>query len=305
MASPDPILRFETSFDPQTGLPVAVADGVVRITAPNRGPFTFTGTNSFIVGDDPLAVIDPGPKDDAHLRALLAAIRGRRVQAILLTHTHRDHCGLARQLRAATGAPLWFGGRHRRSRPRRKLELDFVAADSDWTLEPDRVLGDGEVAEFGSFRLMVLPTPGHCANHLCFGIEGTPLLLTGDHVMGWSSTLVPVPDGSMEDYLTSLEKLVSAPYATYLPAHGGPVADGPGHARALLQHRQQRNVQIIDAVAGGARNLGQLLRVIYPDLPAALRPAARMTLQAHLEYLAGRGEIALDWGLFGPKIARG
>jgi glyoxylase-like metal-dependent hydrolase (beta-lactamase superfamily II) len=304
MASP-PLLPpvFDTSFDPQTGKAVAVAEGILRITAPNAGPYTFTGTNSFIVGRDRVVVVDPGPESTAHLEALKSAIAGRPVEAILLTHTHKDHSLLAAGLKAATGAPIWFGGQHRPSRPKRwVLERDPIANDVDRDLVPDRVLTDGEQLGVGGLILEVLATPGHCANHLCFGVVGTDFLLSGDHVMGWNSTIVPVPDGSMADYLQSLEKVIASPYESYHPAHGGPIASGRALAQALLAHREMRNEQIRVAVKAGVRSLKEIRRRLYPMLEWALLGAAWMTLRAHAEYLEQQGEIKIKMGLFGLEL---
>ncbi|MBL8596583.1 MAG: MBL fold metallo-hydrolase [Devosia sp.] len=301
-ASP-PALAFDTDFAPETGHPVDVLPGVVRLTAPNPGPFTFTGTNSFLLGGDRLAILDPGPDDAAHRAALLAAAAGRRVEAIILTHTHKDHSAGADALRQATGAPLWFAGPHRLSRPLRRFEANALAGDCDWDLVPDRTLRDGETFTAGDLELVATATPGHCANHMGFGLAGTGWLLTGDHIMGWNSTLVAVPDGSMADYLASLEKVLALPHAHYLPAHGGPIADGPAYARALLAHRQLRNRQIADAVAAGATTIGGLLDRIYPQLTARLRFAAALTLRAHIEYLAERGLIRARRTLFGLRLS--
>ena len=152
-------------------------------------------------------------------------------------------------------------------------------------------------------QIEVVATPGHCANHLCFGLAGTPWLLSGDHIMGWNTTLVPVPDGSMADYLDSLRKLMALPYPHYLPAHGGPIAEGPDFARRLLAHRQMRNSEIIRAIESGARSIGDLLGAVYPNLSLPLMPAARMTLAAHVEYLATAGRIRARRGLFGPRLS--
>ncbi len=298
---PSPLV-FDTSFKPEPGVPAPVAPGIVRVTARNGGPFTFTGTNSFIIGEQDVAVLDPGPDDAVYRAALLAAIGGRPVSAILLTHTHLDHSAGARALQTATGAPLWFAGRHRLSRPARLFEFNPLSRGCDWSTVPDRILGDGDEIEIGGVRLKAIATPGHCANHLAFGVADTEWLLTGDHVMGWNSTLVAVPDGSMADYLGSLGRVIDLPYSSYLPAHGGPIANGPAYARALLAHRRLRNSQIVEAVSGGARRIGDLVRRIYPALRGPTRFAGRLTLNAHVEYLEAAGLIAVRRGITGTRL---
>jgi glyoxylase-like metal-dependent hydrolase (beta-lactamase superfamily II) len=295
-----PALVFDTSFDPRTGSPIRVGEGIVRITAPNRSPYTFTGTNSFLLGHERLALVDPGPDDAGHRSALLDAIGGREVTAILLTHTHRDHSAGAGRLAGDLGVPLWFGGPHRLSRPLRRFERNPVRRACDWDLVPDRTLGDGETIVAGDVEVVVHATPGHCANHLAFAVGDT--LLSGDHVMGWNSTLVAVPDGSMADYLASLEKVIALPCQRYLPAHGGPIADGPAHAAALKAHRQKRNAQVLAAVAAGARSIGRIVDSIYPSQPLPVRFAARMTIAAHVDYLADRGELRVRRNLLGLRV---
>jgi len=303
MADAPPPLVFDTSFTPQTGHLVEVLPGISRLTAPNAGPYTFTGTNSFIIGYDRVAVLDPGPDDRRHLEALRTAIAGRPVEAIILTHTHKDHSALAEKLKKETRAPLWFAGPHRLSRPPHLFEINALARDCDWRLVPDLTFFDGETFSAGGVELTAIATPGHCTNHLCFGINGSDWLLSGDHIMGWNSTLVAVPDGSMADYLNSLRKVIALPYQHYLPAHGGPIESGSAYARALLAHRELRNRQVIDAVNNGARTIAALLDRIYPALKLELRLAARLTLRAHIEYLDAQGLIRARGQLLGTRLS--
>lgn len=298
-------LRFDTSFDATVGTAMAVTDGIVRITAPNASAYTFTGTNSFLLGTDEVAIVDPGPDDDHHFDALLSAINDRPVTAILLTHTHKDHSSLAGRLAAETRAPVWFGGAHRLSRPLRPGETNVLEGSCDWNLHPDRTLLDGDVLQIGEMTLNVVATPGHCANHLAFGISGTPCILTGDHVMGWNSTLVAVPDGSMADYLRSLDKLIATDWQHYLPAHGGPIGNGPTFAQQLKAHRLNRNTEILNALTSAPMGLTALRERIYPDLPEEYQKAALMTLEAHLEYLEEQGAVLVQASgaerLYSPK----
>lgn len=303
MADTPPPLAVDSSFEPKTGTLVEVAPGLARLTAPNAGPYTFTGTNTFLIGEGKIGVLDPGPDDPRHREALRKAIGGRPVEAILLTHTHRDHSALAAKLKAETGAPLWFAGPHRLSRPPHLLELNALAGACDWRLMPDLTFFDGEQFTLGGIGLTAIATPGHCANHLCYGLTGTDTMLSGDHVMGWNSTLVAVPDGSMADYLNSLRKVIALPYRRYLPAHGGPIADGQTYSRSLLTHRELRNRQVVDGVNKGARTIGELRRKIYPTLAMNLQFAAALTLRAHVEYLDREGQIRMRRGLFGTRLS--
>lgn len=280
-------------FDPQTGTLVPVIPGLARLTAPNATPFTFTGTNTFLIGHDAVAVLDPGPDDDAHLEAILAAAGGRPIEAIVLTHTHIDHCALVRRLRERTGAPLLFGGRHRLSRPLKLFERNPFAHASDYTLAPDREIADGDRLIYGGVALIAVATPGHCANHFSFVLEGTNTVLIGDHLMAWNTTLVATPDGSLADYLASLDRIEALPQAHYVPAHGGEIDDGPARARAVRTHRLMRNGQVLKALADGPLSLSRLAERIYPDVTPKVRVGARRTLLSHLEYLEDTGALRI------------
>lgn len=295
--------NFQTSFSPAYGTPVDIAPCIVRITAPNSGPYTFTGTNSFILGKDACVIVDPGPAIESHLNALLSHVADCDVTAIILTHTHKDHSSLAPEISARLGGvPFWFGGKHHLSRPLRRLERNPLAASCDWDLVPDRILEDGDLVEAGGLHLRIVATPGHCANHLAFDLEGTPFTLTGDHIMGWNSTLVGPPDGAMMDYFHSLDRMIALGKRTYLPAHGPSIEDGLVFAQALKAHRMQRNDQIVAGVGQGDRTINQLVSRLYPDATFKIRQAAAMTVEAHLEYLAAHNQIGLTHGLFGARV---
>lgn len=287
-------IKYTRQFDAQAGQLVPIAPGIARLTAPNANAYTFTGTNSFVIGERELAIVDPGPDDNAHLDALLSAIDGRPVAAIILTHTHRDHAGLTSKLADAVKAPLWFEGAHRLSRPLREGEEHPLPNAGTWDLKPDRYLRDGEHIEVDGIKLEILATPGHCANHIALGMVDRPYLLTGDHIMGWSSTLVAPVEGSMQDYFKGLERVIDAPWDSYLPAHGGPIPNGREHAHALRAHRQKRNAEIISALSSQPSGLDALTKIVYPRVNASIAGAARMTLAAHLEYLEIHGEVSRD-----------
>jgi len=286
----DEAIPFDTAFDAPPGAVVAVSPLTRRVVAPNSGPFTFTGTCSYVVGRGEVFVVDPGPADAAHVAALLAAIRGERLVAILPTHTHRDHSPAALLLREKTGAPILGCAPHR---PAARGDLG-VALDSahDAEYAPDRVLRDGEILRAGGATLEVLETPGHTANHLCFALIEERTLFTGDHVMAWSTTVVAPPDGSMRAYMESLEKLRARGDALYWPAHGGPVREPQSYLRALAQHRRQREAAILQRLEKGDETIPAMVAHIYESVDKRLHPAAACMVLAHLEDLSERGVVA-------------
>ena len=260
-----------------------VAPGLRRLIAPNPSPFTFTGTCTYLLGDDEVAILDPGPDDDAHLAALLAAVAGARVAAIVVTHTHRDHSSLAGRLAAATGAAI-VGAAPHVPRPGAPQGLD---AAHDLHYAPDRVLAEGESLSFGPHALSALATPGHAGNHLAFAWNEA--LFSGDHVMAWSTSVVAPPDGSMGDYMASLEKLRDRPETIYWPGHGGPVTEPQRYVRGLISHRRQRENAILLRLAEGPTTIAEIVERNYAGLQARLKGAAALSTLAHLEDLLARG----------------
>lgn len=282
------------AFDPDYGLAVEVAEGVLRVTARNPSPFTFHGTNSYIVGSRRLAVIDPGPIDEAHLATLLGVIAGRPVSHIFVTHTHRDHSPLTSALAERTGAQVLAEGPHRPARPIRVGEADRLDASGDMDFRPDRTLADMELVEGDGWALRTVLTPGHAANHAAFALEGTGLLFSGDHVMGWSTTIVAPPDGAMADYMESLDRLLERDDDRYLPGHGGPVSNPAAFVRGLRAHRKMRERAILERVTQGDRKIPDIVKAIYRDTDPRLHGAAGLSVLAHLEDLANRGAVATD-----------
>lgn len=304
MATISPSPAYNTEFTAKAGEFVSIASGVGRICAPNASPYTFTGTNTYLLGLDEIIVVDPGPDDAAHLAAIMGACGTKKLRAVVLTHTHKDHSSLALKLKAQTDAPVWFAGQHRLSRPKKFGEINPLKNACDWRLIPDQILRDGERINLKGLSIEVIATPGHCANHIALGLTGTPYILTGDHIMGWNSTLIATPDGSVKDYLHSLDRIIASPWTNYLPAHGGAIMAGRDYARQLKSHRLSRNEQILAALQKRPSNVPKLAQKIYPHLSGAVLRAAQMTLLAQLEYLADKEHITLKRNLFGWTATR-
>jgi glyoxylase-like metal-dependent hydrolase (beta-lactamase superfamily II) len=270
-----------------TGLCEQLEPLVRRVLAPNGSPFTYTGTQTYLVGTDQgLAVIDPGPDLPDHLTALEAAIGEAPVAAILCTHTHRDHSPAAGPLAARTGAPIV-------GCPPLALESDEPRADVpfDAGYRPDRVLADGESVAGHGWTLTALATPGHTSNHLCYALEETGALFTGDHVMGWSTTVVAPPDGDMAAYVASLDKLHARDDRIYYPAHG-PAVINPGQlVRGMIGHRRQRERQILKLLGKRAQAIPELVPQMYKGVDERLWPAAGQSVKAHLIDLERRGLV--------------
>ena len=261
-----------------------VEPGIARVLARNPSAFTYTGTQSYLVGEAEVAVIDPGPAEAEHVAALVEAIGGRPVVAIVCTHTHRDHSPAARPLAQATGAPIIGCA---------PLSLEEVGPRADASFDgdyvPDRVLGDGEWIAVDGHELTAVATPGHTSNHLCYAYRGA--LLTGDHVMGWSTTVVVPPDGDMADYMASLDKIRGREDRIYYPAHGPAVTKPQQLVRGMIGHRMQRERQILRLIGEGASTISAIVAGAYPGLDQRLVPAAGGTVLAHLVDLDRRGIV--------------
>ena len=275
-----------------TAAPDQLEPGVLRLTANNPSPFTSTGTQSYVVGTRDVAVIDPGPAGDAeHLAALLRAVDGRPLVAILCTHTHRDHSPLARDLKTATGAPIVGCA---------PLALDDggprVDASFDGEHAPDRVLADGESVGGDGWTLTAVATPGHTSNHLCFALPTSGALFSGDHVMGWSTSIVSPPDGDMGDYMASLETLLGRDDRVYYPGHG-PQVDNPRRlVRSMMGHRKAREGAILRLVASGEGDVGAMVGRMYVGVDPRMHPAAARSVLAHLLDLRRRGLVTGEEG---------
>jgi glyoxylase-like metal-dependent hydrolase (beta-lactamase superfamily II) len=261
-----------------------VEPGIARVLAHNPSAFTYYGTQTYLIGTDEVAVIDPGPDLPAHVDALREAIGGRRVAAIMCTHTHRDHSPASRPLAERTGAPLIGCA---------PLALETVGprADAafDGDYQPDLVLEDGQTLEVDGKPVTAVATPGHTSNHLCFAYDGA--LLTGDHVMGWSTTVVVPPDGDMAAYMQSLEKLRQRDERAYYPAHGPPVTNPQQYVRGLIGHRMQREKQILRLVGEKPRDIPDIVANAYPGLDPRLTVAAGGSVWSHLLDLERRGLV--------------
>ncbi len=290
MTQPD----FKTSMTFRYGHPEPMAPGVVRLVAPNPSPFTFKGTNTYLVGTAELAVIDPGPDDATHRAAILAAASGRPITHILVTHAHRDHSDGASPLARATGAPVVGFGRSgapgRQDAAHMPSGKEFV----DHAFAPDIALQDAHVIENGDWSLEALHTPGHAPDHLCFALQGRRIVFSGDHVMAWNTTVIAPPEGRMADYTVSLEKLLQRRDRLYLPGHGGRMEKPLRAVKAYLVHRQWREQAILAAIRSGATTVPEVVRRVYSTIDARLIRAAELSVLAHVEYLTERRLVTCD-----------
>jgi glyoxylase-like metal-dependent hydrolase (beta-lactamase superfamily II) len=294
-------ITFDKTFDLEPGRAEEIVPGVRRIVADNPGPFTFKGTLTYVLGKGKVAIVDPGPDDPAHIKAVLDAVRGETVTHIFVTHTHRDHSPATPAIKAATGATVYAEGPHRPSRPLNAGEAPRMEASNDVDFRPDHALADGDVVSGDGWALEAVTTPGHTANHMAFAIKGTDVMFSGDHVMGWSTTIVAPPDGAMTDYMDSLAKLSKRKEQVYLPGHGGPIREATRFVAGLTLHRKAREASILHRLSKGATDIGTIVRAVYIGLDPRLTNAAGFSVLAHMEDLVARGDVATD----GPPSING
>ncbi|HRL25668.1 MAG TPA: MBL fold metallo-hydrolase [Brevundimonas diminuta] len=305
------MIPYLRQFDFAYGRRDQVSPLIQRVIADNPGPFTFTGTGTYIVGRSlpaaEVAVIDPGPDDDAHLSALLRAIEGRVVSHILVTHTHRDHAPLARSLAEAVGGAPILAARP----PERPLHVSAALdEDDDADFRPDALLAGGEWIEGDGWTLEAMATPGHASNHMAFVLRQENALFSGDHVMGWSTTVVAPPDGDMADYMNSLDAVLARGFSTIWPTHGPAITQVAPFLKAYRDHRLEREAQIMARLASGDQMIADMVPALYAAVDPRLWPAASLSVLAHLIKLAKEGrvqaspqpEMAASWRLTDPAL---
>jgi len=278
----------EISFE--YGVCDQVSPLIRRVIANNPGPFTYVGTGTYIVGRGEVAVIDPGPAMDDHLEAILRATDGERITHIFLTHHHLDHSPLAAPLAARTGARVYGCPLQAAHGP---AEVEMEAGDDD-NFRVDEIVCGGGVFEGGGWRLEAIPTPGHTSNHICYALKEENALFCGDHIMGWSTTVISPPDGDMGDYFRSLETIKARGFSTLWPTHGPPIRNPTPFIDAYIAHRRAREAQILGALNGGMTHIREMVPVLYKDVDPRLHPAAAHSVLAHMIQLVREGRVKTD-----------
>lgn len=291
-------LQFDLSLDAPYGEVLPLGRRVARLLAPNPGIFTFKGTGVYIIGTGPVAVIDPGPDLPEHRAALERALEGRRVSHILVTHTHNDHSPAAAWLKQWSGAQTYGFGPH-------PVSAGDVEAGGDRTFVPDVILRDGERIAGDGFTVTAIHTPGHISNHLCYALEEEAALFCGDHVMGWSTSVIAPPDGDMADYMASLEKLLTRDDRILYPTHGSPITNPRPFIAAYLEHRRKREAQVIECLVEGIATPEAMVPRVYRGLDKALYPAAALSLAAHLIKLEQEGRARQGVGGYALTVSGG
>jgi glyoxylase-like metal-dependent hydrolase (beta-lactamase superfamily II) len=288
-------IPFRRDIDIDYGAAATLTPLIRRVVARNPSPFTFKGTGTYIVGHGQVAVIDPGPDIVAHIDALLAALSGETITHILITHTHLDHSPAAAAIKQATGAKTYAFGPHGSGRAEDRTGVGGVTEEGgDHAFAPDIVMRDGDAVEGPGWRLAAVHTPGHTSNHLCFALPQERTLFSGDHVMGWSTSVIAPPDGDMAAYMRSLEKLLARDDAVYWPTHGPSIPDPKPFVRAFIAHRHERADAILARLAQGDEAIPAIVAHVYIGLDPRLKPAAARSVLAHLVELVETGKVQCD-----------
>ena len=265
-----------------------------RVVADNPSAFTFKGTGTYIIGHGEVAVVDPGPLLMPHVEALLAALEGETVSHILITHTHSAHSPAAKPLKSLTGAPTYAFGPHGAGMEGAGADDVKVEEDGDMAFRPDVEIRHGDILEGEGWSVECVYTPGHTSNHMCFALREEKALFTGDHVMGWSTSIVSPPDGNMKRYMESLKLLLTRDDEIYWPTHGPAIRDPKPFVRAFIAHREEREQQILKQLAAGRTRIADMVPVVYAAVDKRLYPAAARSMLAHIEYLVERGIVATE-----------
>jgi len=284
-------IPFRRTLDFDYGTVAQLGPGIRRVIAENPSPFTFHGTGTYIIGTGNVAVIDPGPADAKHIGAILDALAGERISHILVTHTHMDHSPGCRILKEHCDAPTYAYGPHGAGKTEQGVPVE---EGGDMEFQPDELARDGDIITGGDWSIECVYTPGHTSNHLCYQLREASALFTGDHVMGWSTSIISPPDGDMQAYMASLELLLRRDDAVYWPTHG-PSIDAPKpHVEAFIEHRLDRERQIFDCIDGDIHQIVEMVPVMYKELPEFMYPAAARSVLASVEYMVNRGDLAAD-----------
>jgi len=286
-------IPFDRDIDFAYGEAQQVSPLIRRVVARNPSPFTFHGTGTYIIGRGNVAIVDPGPLDDAHLSALLDAVRGETVSHILITHTHQDHSPLSADLKAAPAARIYAFGAHDETDESQSGDIRLDAS-GDTGFAPDVTVADGDVIEGSGWRLEGVFTPGHMSNHMSYALQDEKALLCGDHVMAWSTSVIAPPEGNMADYMASLEKVLAREDEIYWPTHGPPVKRPREFVRAYIAHRRMREAAIVRQFDAGIRTIPEIVEKIYAGTDPKLYPAAGMSVLAHMEHLIEQGKVVTD-----------
>jgi glyoxylase-like metal-dependent hydrolase (beta-lactamase superfamily II) len=281
-------IPFRRELDFTYGSVEVIAPGIRRVIAENPSPFTFYGTGTYILGTGEVAVIDPGPADAAHIQAILNALEGETISHVLVTHTHMDHSPGCRLLKPHTQALTYAYGPHGAG----KLEEGVqVEEGGDMEFDPDVKVRHGDIIEGGDWSVECVYTPGHTSNHMCFQLREQKALFTGDHVMGWSTSIISPPDGDMAAYLASLELLLERDDEIYWPTHGAAITEPKALVRAFIEHRKERETQILQCIDDGVEVITEMVPLMYKGTPEFMYPAAARSVFAAVEYLVIRGVL--------------